>query len=192
MRRQKHRPAHRLRVARRMQQSNAAAIAVPQKPYWIIQAQRVSQRGQHLVGLLVHEVRLPVLITCARRGPAITGPRIDQPAQPRGIAHLLRKILPHVDGAQPLVQKDHRALRRFCLQPAMRRKPLVFHLHIALAPVQVHGMAATDWRLIECSGGQHRMLPCAHAVRSRRRKRWILPVAVLGSSSTNSIKRGYL
>ncbi len=27
---------------------------------------------------------------------------------------------------------------------------------------------------------------------SRRRNRWILPVAVLGSSSTNSIARGYL
>ena len=31
-----------------------------------------------------------------------------------------------------------------------------------------------------------------HATASRSRKRWILPVAVLGSSSTNSMKRGYL
>ena len=58
------------------------------------------------------------------------------------------------------------------------------------------GSPRVDWMMawlvsLETDTNNRPFQPCCFS-RSRRRKRWILPVAVLGNSATNSMKRGYL
>ena len=68
---------------------------------------------------------------------------------------------------------------------ARRRRPDALHLD-AHAP-------ARPRQLDELHRMRHRRAQCGLAAsRSRRRKRWILPVEVFGSSAMNSIWRGYL
>src|SRR3989344_5344939 len=96
------------------------------------------------------------------------------------LTQLLREVLPHRQRPQPLVQEHHQRCR-----PALWRNPLVFHPHWPTSPVNGGPFAAP--------AGTSAYAPVhARDSSSRSLKRWILPVAVLGSSGTNSMKRGYL
>ncbi len=78
---------------------------------------------------------------------------------------------------------------------ARRAHPLVFETELAAVPVDA---GEGRLRLLGPVGcGARLARRAAHGAgsarsRSRSRKRWILPVAVFGSSATNSIARGYL
>ncbi|MNZ96147.1 hypothetical protein D3C78_1153280 [compost metagenome] len=158
-----------LRESSRMQQRDRAAIAVAEKPDGLLDIQRVEQCRQDLIGLSVHVVHIQRLGGRARARAAVTGAREHQAARAHGAAQPRGEILPHRQGAQAFVQEHHeRGLG------AGRVEPGVFHLHLPAGPGKGDEVA-------------HRP-----ASRSRRRKRWILPVAVLGSSVRNSIWRGYL
>ena len=113
-----------------------------------------------------------------RRRAAVAVAREDEAGEAVRVAEGAREVLPHRDRAEPLVQEDDDVGRR-----SRGADPLVFEAELATFPVDA---------------GERRLAPAvAHDVgpprsRSRSRKRWILPVAVFGSSSTNSIARGYL
>ena len=66
------------------------------------------------------------------------------------------------------------------------REPAVFQALGAARHVQVDPAGVLVGLV---GGGGHHGVTCSSW---RRRKRWILPVAVLGSSSVKSIWRGYL
>ena len=172
MRRHQDEPGQRIRKSGGVQQRDGAAVAVPEQPGFVVDIHRGEKRRQDLISLPVHEIHIPQFIVGTRRGATVAGSREHQPAKPAGLAELRRKVFPHRDRTQALVQKDHqRRVGPICV------KALVLDLHIAIPPSDSSK-----------TGVPHH--PCRS--RSRSRKRWILPVAVLGSSSTNSTKRGYL
>ena len=164
--------------ARGMEQGDRAAVAVPEQPR-PLDADRGEERGQHLVGLAVHEVGLPALVARLGRRVPVAVAREDEAGEAVREAELARELPPHRDRAQALVQEHDR--RRFA---ARRADPLVFEMDLPAAPGQAGERAPRR---------QRRAHEAALArSRSRRRKRWILPVAVFGSSAMNSIARGYL
>src|SRR3984957_17016320 len=96
------------------------------------------------------------------RRAAVAVARIDQRAATGRPRQLFGKITPHRNRAQPLMQHDK-----------------IDVIHCVMLDETIFDSAAVDAQLVGL-----------HAARSL--KRWILPVAVLGSSATNSIQRGYL
>ena len=177
MRGQQHQATCALREPRSEQQRNGCAIAVAEPPGRFPHTQRIQKGRHHLVRLLVHEVHAPHLVRRARGGLAVGGAREDQPPKSPRFAQPLREVLPHGDRPQALMEEHHQRRSR-----ALGRDPRVLHFHHALPPG--HRDLARAIR-----HGRHACGPCS---RSRNRKRWILPVAVLGSSGTNSMRRGYL
>src|SRR5581483_4134015 len=105
-------------------------------------------------------------------GFAVAVARVDERRTAGRRSRLRRKALPHCQRAQPFVQEYQ---RRGMGAGARRPDPLVFEA------VSAGG---------EEGNAHRRRLYLLFIARSL--KRWILPVAVFGSSGMNSIQRGYL
>ena len=138
------------------------------------------QRRQHLVRLAVHEVGRPSARRRGWRRAAVAVAREDEAAQ----AVLARRTR----AGSPSTSRASRGLRAGRRRPAPSPRGAPTHAcsisRRAAAPVEPRRAASRRSRR------GHDAAP--RRSRSRRRKRWILPVAVFGSSSTNSIARGYL
>ena len=131
------------------------------------------QRRQHFVRLAVHEVDAPALVGRARRRAAVAGARIDQAAAAGRVAQLAREVAPHRARAQAFVQEDEQ-----------RRA--------ARARGAIHSCSMRTRRPRQSRSTNSTRHAGLRRSCSRSLKRWILPVAVFGSSATNSICRGYL
>ena len=136
-----------------------------------VDAQRAQQRRQQLVRLAVHEVHAPALVRRARRRAAVAGARIHQAAASRphrtaaAESRATSSASPGPRAGTPAAagrRARGRAIRARCARAA--------------APVELDELDRHAG-FVSCS---------------RSLKRWILPVAVFGSSATNSICRGYL
>ena len=161
-----------------IQQGDGGAIAVAHQPQRLLRGihlEGLQQGRQYLVCLTVHEVRRPGLTVGPGSGAAIAGARINEPPTPCSLTQLLRKIFPHCQRPQTLVQKHQ---QRGARSGAFASDPLVFDADQSASPVQVNPVHSVAHRV--------------PASNSRSLKRWIFPVAVLGRSSRNSIWRGYL
>src|SRR6185369_5117767 len=164
-------------VACGVQQRDRAAVAVAEEP-GSLDAGRGEERGEDFVGLARHEVGLPVLVGRAWRRAAVAGAREDEAGEAVAFAKGARKVAPHRHRAEPFVEENDGRARPV----AWRADPRAFEAERSTAPVEVDESGAF------CAPGHG----ARARSRSRRRKRWILPVAVFGSSSINSIARGYL
>ncbi len=134
--------------------------------------------------LVVHERQRPLLTGRTRCGIAITWSGIRQARHPKRIAHPLRKATPHVNATQALVQKHKQWRGAGCL---IGFRVVARDRHPRVLTTVPHPFEVYPWerRL-------RYLIRSGHALAARKRKRWILPVAVLGSSEMNSIWRGYL
>src|SRR6185503_10349382 len=180
VRRRDDHPRHARGEARREKERDGSAVAMAIEGYLAGEPDRIEECGQHLVRLPVHEVRLPALLGLARRGLPVARPRIDEPAHAEGRGEARGEVAPHRARAQPFVQENHRG--------GALAHPLVLDADGLAVPGDVGESRAG--RLAHALAVAS--LPARAASRSRRRKRWIFPVAVLGSSSMNSMMRGYL
>jgi hypothetical protein len=175
MRRHDHQPGD--LVTGRVEQGDGGAVAVPEQPR-SLDADGGEQRGQHLVGLTLHEVGLPALAVRPGRGAAVARAREDEAGKAVAGAEALGEVFPHRHRAEPFVQEDDRWRGRAC-----RPDPAVLDALRRTAPIDRRELR----RRVACG--------LAHPPdrsRSRSLNRWIFPVAVFGSSSTNSNERGYL
>ena len=169
MRRDQHQAADAvILMAAGIDRGDGSAVAVADQQS-ALEADGVEQSRQRFARLVVH-----VGERARQRDRArfpVTGARIDENAAAGRGLQLVGKIAPQTDAAEAFVQQHQRRRRsgrgpimRYsrCLEP-MSRKPE--------------------------SRERHYLAPGPSA---RNLKRWILPVAVFGSSVRNSIQRGYL
>ncbi|CQR29202.1 hypothetical protein THICB1_140041 [Thiomonas arsenitoxydans] len=97
---------HGVGKARGVQEGDGAAVAVPEQPIRRGDAQRPQQCGQHLLGLAMHEVRVPQFVRRTRCRPAVARAAVDEPSATYRLAELTRKVLPHRHRSETLVQED--------------------------------------------------------------------------------------
>src|SRR6266404_3856824 len=146
-----------------MDEGDRGAVAVADED-GIGDGERVAQRRQRLQRLDMHVVDAARLRERVRL--PVTEPRIDQRGAAGRLGKARRKIAPLRKRAEPLMEQDQRR----CV-----------------------GVACGDQFVFEAVAldSDERHQP-ALAERSRSLKRWILPVAVFGSSATYTNVRGHL
>ena len=164
---------HRLRESRRMQQRDRAAVAVAHQPGGCSMPSACSSAGSTSCAWWCMKSTPQRSLGGARRGAAVAGARIHQAAAARGAHSRCGKSRHIATRTQAFVQEDQQ--RR---GPRVRREPFVLDAHAIAAPVDARRTPP--------------LMLTLGASCSRSLKRWILPVAVFGSSATNSIHRGYL
>ena len=142
--------------------------------------QRVEQSRQHVERLAVHEVAAPGLLG----GRAASSGRSRDASRPGRGSRRRRtgaRESPSTSRAIPGLRAGTRSAAPAALLDAHECRWNSMRT------------AAARQRRARRFRTRHRLGHCDRpASRSRRRKRWILPVAVFGSSPTNSIQRGYL
>jgi hypothetical protein len=163
VRRDQNEPAHAMILhAAGVPRRNGRAVAVAEQDA-ALEADRVEQLRQHVGRLALHVVELARQLDGRRA--SVAGARIDEHAGAGFLREPRGEIAPCGHRAEPLVQ-HHDGRRR------VRARP--------------------DHAVLErCAADRELALVRERAHSSLSLKRWIFPVAVFGSASTNSIQRGY-